>query len=110
MNWKEKMDALSSLDDEIALKYRNAEYVKDLKLEPWYVLQRVEIKTKGGSILKCVSGNGNTPEEAIVDHWQQLTELNQEEYVVVYAGSNNRQAVKWNGFMWKKVQEVVMRG
>ena len=105
MNWKEKMDALSSLDDDISIKYRETSFIGEKALESWYVSQRAEIKTKGSSVLRGVSGNGETPEEAIDDHWQQLTELKSDEYVVVHAGSDNRQAVKWNGFMWKKVTE-----
>ncbi len=105
MNWKEKMDALSSLDDDISIKYREASFISERALESWYVSQRVEIKVKGGGVVKSVSGNGNTPEEAIEDHWKQLTELKSDEYIVVNAGSDNRQAVKWNGFMWKRVKE-----
>lgn len=107
MNWKEKMDALTALDDSIALRYRETDFIGDRKLEPWYVSQSVEIKR--GGILKSVSGNGETVEEAIESHWQQLTELQAGEYIVVNAGSSERQAVKWNGFMWKKVQESVKK-
>jgi hypothetical protein len=104
---KEKMEALSSLDEDISLKYRSIDYIVDFppskKLESWYVYQSVEIK-KGG-VLCSVSGNGNTPEEAIEDHWRKLTELKMGEYVIVCAGTPNRKAVKWNGFMWKPVAE-----
>lgn len=107
MNWKEKMDALSALDEDISIKYRESGFIGDRKLEPWYVKQRVEIK-KGG-VLKSVSGNGETVEEAIEDHWRQVTELEPGEYIVINPGGEDRQAVKWNGFMWKRIVEMAMR-
>lgn len=69
----------------------------------WYVSQSVEVKN--GSMLEGRYGNGKTPEEAIQDHWEQLTELDPGEYIVINAASDNRKAVRWNGYMWSEVDE-----
>lgn len=107
VNHKEKMEALAALDEDITLKYRDSNFIGDRDIEPWYTHQPVEIKGKG--ILRSVSGNGETPEEAINDHWRQVTELPVGEYIVVCAGTPNRKAVKWNGFMWKPIAEKLIR-
>jgi hypothetical protein len=104
MNWKEKIEALASLESDIAIRYRpegtvcagNQDHI-------WYITQSVDVKK--GSILHGRYGNGETPEEAIEDHWNRLTELEEDEYLVIHAGAMNRKAVKWNGFMWKEVKE-----
>ena len=110
MNYKEKIEALAALDDDISIKYRSEEFCKNdsRELESWYVSQNVEVKR--GGVLVSVSGNGNTPEEAIEDHWRQATEeLKVGEYLVVCAGTPHRKAMKWNGFMWKPVAEKLYK-
>lgn len=106
MTFGERVEAIGSLT-EFSIKYRERDFRKRFEkdLEPWYVSQRVEVKSKSGGTLVTISGNGETPEEAIEDHWKKLVELGSDEYIVVNAGDNDRQAVQWNGFMWKKVTE-----
>lgn len=69
----------------------------------WYVSQAVEVRE--GGFLAGRYGNGLTPEAAVLDHWDKLTMLAPMEYLVISAMGPNRQAVKWNGFMWKTVHE-----
>jgi hypothetical protein len=90
VDWQQKAAALNLLSPiEILMRGVN----------DWYVSQRVEIKEK--SILRSVCGNGDTPEKAISDHWDQATKnLGPDEYLVINVGSDNRRAIRWNGFMW----------
>lgn len=95
MDWQEKARALESLS-EIALKIDDN--------GRWYVSQNVEIKD--GSILASVCGRGETPEDAINDHWNNTTTgLPRDRYLVLNAYRPNRKAVRWNGFMWNEVKE-----
>jgi hypothetical protein len=68
----------------------------------WYIHQpRVERKEGG-----CLSGgcdSGNSPEEATEQHWRWITDPKY--YIVIGAYSDNRRAVRWNGFMWEDVVE-----
>lgn len=105
MTIQEKLEILMALDDSFTLRYRDAKFCRMVgrDLLPWYTDQQVEIKQ--GSVLVSVSGNGMTQDDAIRDHWNQVTQLQPGEYVVVKAGTPDRQAVQWNGFMWKNVHE-----
>lgn len=98
MDWQQKAAALDALC-EIAVKFR--------KSGDWYVSQQVEIKD--GSILRGDYGNGCTPEEAILDHWERLTSIKLPLYLVgrtFFDGRvETRKAVRWNGFMWEDVPE-----
>lgn len=73
----------------------------------WYVHQRVELKN--GPMLETISGSGITPESAIDDHWSQLTDIADSQYLVTYA-SGGRRAIRWNGFMWADVPERPQHG
>jgi hypothetical protein len=69
----------------------------------WFVTQGVEIKD--GYILRSACGRGITPEVAIENHWDELTELPKDQYIVKNGGNEKRIAVRWNGFMWQPVKE-----
>lgn len=102
MEWQQKAAALAALC-ELRIKFRPAEW-RIGGPEPWYVEQQIEVKD--GSILCGTYGNGFTPEEAILDHWQKLvTDLPRDQYLVVRAYRDERRAVRWNGFMWEDVPE-----
>lgn len=77
--------------------------VKIRKPGDWYVSQNVEIKD--GSMLRSVCGSGSTPQEAIENHWHDVTDDLGPRYLVVHACGNDRRAVRWNGFMWAEVRE-----
>ena len=95
MDFQQKAAALNALS-EITIKCRGA--------TDWYVSQRVRIIE--GPMVKCVSGNGTTPEAAVLDHWEELVDnLNSDEYLAVDALSEHRRVVRWNGFMWADVKE-----
>lgn len=98
MDWQTKAAALNALAA-ISIKFR--------KPGDWYVSQQVEIKD--GPILRGDYGNGATPQEAIEDHWERLTELEPGQYLVgrefLDGRTHRRKAVRWNGFMWEDVNE-----
>lgn len=94
MNWQQKAEALQKLS-EISIKTRG--------IDDWYISQNVEIKN--GSVLESLYGNGTSPVDALNKHWEILTNLEPGQYLVIRAMSENRQAVKWNGFMWETVVE-----
>ena len=102
MDWQQKAEALASLT-ELSIKFREREN-RIGSAEPWYVSQKIDIKD--GGCLVGSYGNGNTPQEAIEDHWEVLTtKLNRDQYIVVRGLSDERKAVRWNGFMWADVPE-----
>lgn len=96
MTWEQKLQALCAFA-ECHLIMR--------KPGDWYVSQSVEVKDNG--VLIGSFGNGADPEEAVLDHWDTLTEkLAPHQYLVTRAMSGNRKAVRWNGFMWESVNET----
>ena len=98
MTWEEKLAACAAIGHEIGLRMR--------KPGDWYVEHR-GVEVKEGPMLASRYGNGETPQLAVEDHWQQLTVLAPREYVVLDAGSGERRrAVRWNGFMWMDVKEA----
>jgi hypothetical protein len=97
MNYEEKFQAINALCEASLLMRKPGD---------WYVSQSTEIKN--GSVLEGRYGNGITPETAIEDHWEALTNLDDHEYVVFRKGEE-RQAVKWNGFMWENLSEQIQR-
>lgn len=72
----------------------------------WYVSGAIEIGGDGG-ILKGEYGNGRTPEEAVLDHWDRLvTHLAPHEYLVVSGTIGPRMYRRWSGFMWDDAQRM----
>jgi hypothetical protein len=102
MTWEQKAQAILALNgwENFSLHLRED--------GSWYVSDATEIRD--GGILRGVSGNGTSPVQAILAHWQQLTELETGQYVVMRAMKENRRAVKWNGFMWADVNEELELG
>lgn len=95
MTWEQKLAALKALG-ETSLKMR--------KPGDWYVEQiGVEVKeVDGNGVIGGRHGDGRTPEEAVNNHWIELTEREPLAYVrIKHLGE--RQHVKWNGFMWADV-------
>lgn len=98
MHWETKLHALNALAE-----------CKLLMRKPgdWYVSQQVDVRR--GHCLVGVYGNGATPQEAVEDHWNLLTTLPADEYLVgreFWEGETcTRKAVRWNGFMWDHVKE-----
>lgn len=96
MTYEQKMAALNALNPNAALHMRRP--------ESWYVyLPSVEIKK--GPILSSARGEGKTPEGAVNDCFDQLVNLPSDQYIVRNAGGRPREAFRWNGFMWDRVEE-----
>jgi hypothetical protein len=68
----------------------------------WFVNQSVEMKERpDSSVLTSITGRGETPDEALFNHWQQLTELPAGAFLVIHAmHDGHRRHVRWNGYMW----------
>ena len=92
MTWEEKLMALKALSGEATLRIR----------EPgnWYCsLPRVSIKE--GSFLTSPTSSSATPQDAVEDMWRRcVTELPDNQCIVIGAYIGQRQEVRWNGFMW----------
>lgn len=71
----------------------------------WYVADD-HIEVKQGAMLCSPSQAGSTPEKAIHECWEQLTDLKNCEYLVAGGNREDRKAFKWNGFMWADVKEA----
>lgn len=101
MDYQQKAEALAALAD-LAVMYREKQW-RIGGPEPWYCQQSIYVKN--GSCMTSTGGNGFTPEEAIDDHWKNITELKPCEYLVVNSGTPIRRTVRWNGFMWADILE-----
>lgn len=101
LTYDEKLEKMAELGD-FAIRYRPIPFIGDKPLTQYYVDQNVEIKD--GSILRSISGNGNTPREALEDHWEQLINLRKHEYVILDPGTK-RECYKWNGEEWERYNE-----
>ena len=95
MNWEQKLAAL------MALKFFSFE-CRMRKPGDWYCASGgVECVERGreGSLIGRY-GNGKTPQEAVLDCWEQLTS-DDVKCLVIDAMSDKRREVKWNGYMWE---------
>jgi len=97
MDWEQKFAAINALNEDDT-------YIVMRKPGDWYVHCGAR-EVKRGSILDSRFGNGRNPWEAIEDDWHKITNLASDEYIVLNSGSDNRIAVKWNGYMWVNVKE-----
>lgn len=95
MTWEEKLMALRALGD-ASLKMR--------KPGEWYVSQDNVSVTRSG-VLRGLCGNGSTPIVAVENHWRHLVESIGTDYIVCRATQRTREAFRWNGFMWERVDE-----
>ena len=93
MDWQQKLEACQAMGD-ISLKMR--------KPGDWYV-NHSGVERREGSCLSsgCVTG-AKTPEDAVNQHWLWLTCPG---YYLVQNAFSNRRAFRWNGFMWKEIEE-----
>lgn len=98
MDWEQKLQAFNALV-ECKLIMR--------KPGDWFVSQQISVKQ--GHCMVGVYGNGATPQLAVEDHWERLTKLPKDEYLIAkeyWDGETcKRVAVRWNGFMWDHVAE-----
>lgn len=89
MTWEQKLQALSALT-ECTLHMR--------KPGNWYVQQSADVSD--GKFLRGSYGNGRSPQEAVEDHWRQLTKKGAC-VVIHFMSDDRRREVTWNGFMWE---------
>ena len=101
MTWEQKLDAMQALTEHKLIMRKPGD---------WFVCASIEVG--GDGMLKGQYGNGETPEEAVLDHWENLvTGLQDHEYLVVrnptdFSGGGKNTYHRWNGFMWKDAQAM----
>jgi hypothetical protein len=79
-------------------------YLRMRKPGDWYLsVSGVEVRQR--HMLSSPTVSESSPMGAVGAMWTKLTELPDDEYLVVNAGSDKRFACRWNGFMWKTVEE-----
>lgn len=69
----------------------------------WYVEDGSLEIAQGGLVSPTESAD--SPYAAVHEHWEKLTKLTSDDYLVLDAMGKNRRAVRWNGFMWADVRE-----
>lgn len=93
MNWEQMFEAINALSL-ATLRMR--------KPGDWYVSASTEIKQ--GGMLVSAYGNGESPAEAVRDHWKQTAEASSvSSPLVVSAYGKNRREFYWNGYRWVEV-------
>ena len=91
---KEMFQVLKALDNGVYISLTSGEVPK------WYVCGKWEVKNR--ACLEGVSGFGDTPEQAVTNVYERLTE--RDTIVVLSAYDNrNRRQLTWKGFMWQDV-------
>lgn len=99
MNWQQKALALRAI---CAPVNGFALHMRDIG--DWYVHLSYVDRKEGG----CLSSGlqrGITPEDAINQCWDWATDP--KFYLVIGEHKAGRHSVKWNGFMWQDVEEVL---
>lgn len=97
MNWEQKLDAITAISHDVSLRMRSP--------GNWYVsASGVSVSEK--CFLVGAYGNGATPEEAVLHHWEQWAAVgpnnSEHPYLVIeplFGGP--RRHVFWNGYSWR---------
>lgn len=100
MTWEQKLQAIQALN-ETSLHMR--------KPGDWYVRCGMEVGADNSCVLIGRYGNGNTPQEAVEDHWKIYTDLLKLDEYCVVGCAENRRHVRWNGFMWNDVYSTKLQ-
>ena len=58
------------------------------------------VETGDGTMLSAGGPHAATPSGAIEAHWEEITNLPPNKYLVLHATRRNRRHVRWNGYMW----------
>lgn len=96
MNWQQKLAAIQAFCGhfDVSLRMR--------KPGDWYVSSGMGIG--GNGMVSSAYGNGVTPEEAVLDHWEQYASLPLDRYATINTENGQRRG-RWNGFMWDLISE-----
>ena len=90
MTWEQKLEALNSLCEHSLIMRAPGD---------WYVSSDLSI------IDQCISsgdyGNGDSPEEAVEDHWDRYSSV----AFPMYISNGTGKRYRWNKFMWKEVHD-----
>lgn len=98
MDFTQKSRAIKALADVLEVRFHDMGWAA--------TAGNVEVRDNG--LLMGVTGRGRTPETAVDELFERLTNVPAGQYLVVNAYSDQRRAVRWNGFMWAQVNEPVL--
>ncbi len=66
----------------------------------WYVRAYARDKAEGGMLIG-IYGNGETPQAAIDDDWNQVSAADE----IVISGGGKQRRVRWTGYMWTDIEQ-----
>lgn len=90
MTWEQKLQALNAIADHHLIMRKPGD---------WYVSCGINIG--GSGVLVGAYGSGETPEDAVEDHWRQLVdEIDASGSYLLGGNPGHTKCVRWNGFMW----------
>jgi len=96
MDWQQKLQAIQAFCGHFYVSLRMR------KPGDWYVSSGMGIG--GDGMVSGAYGNGRTPEEAVLDHWEQYSSLPIDRYATITIDNGQRRG-RWNGFMWELISE-----
>ena len=94
MTWEQKFAAINRLAP--------AQLVMS-KPGRWRV-EHSGVETVEGSKQRYVIGRGTSPQAAVEDHWERLTNLQPSQCILVDAYKNTRRTFIWRGHAWAECQ------
>jgi hypothetical protein len=96
MDWQQKFKAIKALSLDVSLKMRDA--------GDWYV-SAYGINRREGIMLCGGLTSSDSPEGAVNQYWDWMTDPPSSEYYIVRSDYRGRRAFRWARFMWQDVEE-----
>jgi hypothetical protein len=90
LNWQQKLQALNVLTPHVLCMRKPGD---------WFVNSNLTIRE--GCVNIGTYGNGESPQEAVNDHWEIYTNLEKDEQCISVCDGTH---VVWDTFMWKQVK------
>lgn len=98
MDWNKKAQALNLIGE---LTLKPSQVIPD----GWMASLGL-IEVGGDGFLTGLSSHRETPEEAVLDLWDEATTLPKDKFLVRHAMSDkHRKCFRWDQFMWIEVKE-----
>jgi hypothetical protein len=99
MTLEEQWEALECIAPvELKLRQRHVTHVPR-----WYASQSY-VNRGGDGFLGSITGNGDTPQQAISALWEQARDLGKSSLFIVHDPPGGpRRHFRWAGFMWKEL-------
>lgn len=100
LTWEEKFDVLNGLcSHELCMR----------RPGNWYVSSGLNVG--GDGFLTGEYGNGETPQQAILNHWDKYcVSLPADKFIIVDWAEETRRHVRWNGCRFVDVKQPLPKG